>query len=178
MATAGDLHQDDFYELTGQLIRGWTKLELLLLQWLNDLLGIDELRSRIVWETCGSLPGKVHLLRVLVRNFADERLWASASSILTAVEKIAENRYILPHAFGEVNDARTALSFRSERPDEDFVIDFTRERRVDTDVLKGWLQEIDRSQQAISAVKRELAGAVHQESLKRRGAQAPISGAS
>lgn len=166
----GEVRSDDFYQLTGQVIRAWAKLELLLSQWLIDLLDVDELRSRIIWDSYGDFRGKVDLLKILTRNFADERMWIRAKGIFSDVEKIGGNRYILPHAFGDVDEGRKTLSFLSERPDGDWVVDFLQHRSVDTDVLTGWLREIAESQARVAAFKRELPGAVHRESLLHRGA--------
>lgn len=160
--------RDNFYRLTGEVIRGWAKLELCLSAWLIDLLGIDELRSRIVWDSYGDLRSKLKLLKVLTRNFADESLWKEANEIMADVETIAENRYILPHAFGDVDEAETTLTFASERADADFVINFLEEKAVGTSSLRDWLDHIRESQDRVTAFRSRLGTRVHQRSLMQR----------
>lgn len=160
--------RDNFYRLTGEVIRGWAKLELCLSAWLIDLLGIDELRSRIVWDSYGDLRSKLKLLKVLTRNFADESLWKEANEIMADVETIAENRYILPHAFGDVDEAETTLTFASERADADFVINFLEEKAVGTSALRDWLDHIRDSQDRVTTFRSRLGTRVHQRSLMQR----------
>lgn len=167
---AGDACGGDFHTLTGEVIRGWAMLELALARWLRPLLTIDELRARMIWDSYGDFRGKIGLLRTLTRNFADEDLWSEATGIFDAVEAIAVDRYVLPHAFGEVDAAGGKLTFHSERADADGVVDFTRERSVDCDRLRDWLALIDGTRQRAAAFGDSLAGCVHGESLASRRA--------
>jgi len=160
--------RDNFYLLTGKVIRGWAQLELDLSTWLIDLLGVDELRSRIVWDSYGDLRGKLKLLKILTRNFADERLWEEAKAIISDVEIIAENRYILPHAFGDIDESERKLTFVSERADSDYVINFFAEKIVDTSTLKTWLGHISNCQSRVSTFRNQLGESVHQLSLTQR----------
>lgn len=160
--------RDNFYRLTGEVIRSWARLELALALWLTDLLGIDELRARMIWDSHGSFAGKMTLLKALTRNFADEGLWAEARAICADAEAIAENRYILPHAFGEVDAAERRLSFRSEKCDADFIIDFTAEKSVDTAMLGSWMRALDDCRNRADAFKAGLRNRVHETSLMHR----------
>lgn len=169
-AERNDSHRDNFYRLTGEVIRGWAKLELALSAWLIDLLDIDELRSRIIWDSYGSFGGKMTLLKTLTRNFAQESLWPDARTIFAEVEKIAENRYVLPHAFGEVDALESRLSFFSEKFDSDYVVNFVEEKSVDTEVLKGWVRDIDEAQKRVTELRQKLAGHVFADSLMHRRA--------
>lgn len=164
----GGPDRDDFYRLTGEVIREWANLELALSKWLIDLLEIDALRSRLLWDSYGDLRSKLNLLKTLTRNFASESLWPDAKEIFAVVEKIAGNRYILPHAFGQVDAAARRLSFFSEKADGDFVVDFVGERSVDTDVLKEWLDDMSRIQDRIEDFTGRLGGSVYEESLMHR----------
>ncbi len=163
-----DRYQDNFYLLTGKVIRKWVELELNLLLWLVDLFGIDELRARIVWDSYGDLRSKLNLLKVLTRNFADEGLWEEANGIFSDVEEIAQNRYVLPHAFGDVDDTESRMVFISDKVGSDFVINFIEEKSVDTDILNRWIKDIDESLGDVAAFKRKLGGAVHGDSLMHR----------
>ena len=109
----------NFYALTGQLIREWVKLELFLSLWLTDLLNVDEFRSRLLWNSYGDLRSKLNLLRTLVENYADESLWDESREILALTEKIAEDRFILAHTFGDVDAAASHLTFFSEKSDQE-----------------------------------------------------------
>ena len=160
--------RDNFYRLTGEVIRRWAMLELSLALWLTDLLGIDELRARMIWDSYGSFGGKMNLLKALTRNFADESLWAEARTICLDAESIAENRYILPHAFGEVDAAERRLTFHSEKFDADFVVNFAEEKAVDTQILKSWMKALDDCQNRAAAFKAELRDRVHGKSLMHR----------
>ncbi len=167
-ADRNDRYRDNFYLLTGEVIREWAKLELSLSKWLTDLLGIDELRARMIWDSYGDFRGKMNLLKTLTRNFADESLWPDAKKIFADVEKIAENRYILPHAFGDVDEMESKLTFFSEKFDSDYVVNFTQEKSVDTDVLKGWIKDIGDGQSRVVELKQKLGTSVYEDSLMHR----------
>lgn len=168
LVEASNSNLDNFHLLTGKVIRGWAKLELYLSAWLIDLLGVDELRSRIVWDSYGDLRSKLKILKVLIRNFADDNLWEEAKEIVLNVENVAENRYILPHAFGDVDELERKMTFVSERADGDFVINFLEEKAVDTTVLKNWLDHIGECQDRVAVFGQKLGGSVHQRSLMQR----------
>jgi hypothetical protein len=167
-AQRSDRDRDNFYLPVGELIRGWVKLELLLLMWLPDLLGIDEFRSHVLWNSYGDLRSKLNLLKTLVKNFADESLWEEASKILAGVEKIAENRHILAHTFGDVDEKANRLLFISDNADKDFVVNFLGEKTVDTDNLKDWIRNIGESHRSIEEFGKKLGSGVHEESLMHR----------
>lgn len=171
---AGDGGANRFYTLTGQVIREWAALELALSQWLTDLLAIDELRARIIWDSYGDFRGKMNLLKTLTRNFADEGLWPEAWSVCAAIEVIAANRYILPHAFGEIDEAGK-LAFFSERADGDYLVDFTQEYSVDSDTLLEWLSDIVSARERAMAFKLSLSGRVLDDSLMNRRLARPAS---
>ncbi len=163
-----DSDRDNFYPPVGELIRGWVKLELLLLMWLTDLLGIDEFRSHVLWHSYGDLKSKLNLLKTLIKNFADEGLWEEAKTIFAGVEKIAENRFILAHTFGDVDEKANRLVFISDGADKDFFVDFAAQQTVDTGNLKDWIKDIGDSQKTIAEFKKKLVGAVHKTSLVHR----------
>jgi hypothetical protein len=168
MSPAEQTHPDNFYSLTGELIREWVKLELFLSLWLTDLLSIDEFRSRVLWNSYGDLRSKLNLLRTLVRNFADESLWDEARNIITGCEKIAEDRFILAHTFGDVDSAASHLTFFSDKTDNDFVVNFVGEKSVDTAHLQRWVREINECQNSIREFKGKLHNRVHEKSLVQR----------
>jgi hypothetical protein len=153
---------------SGEIIRGWVKLELLLLMWLPDLLGIDEFRSHVVWNSYGDLRSKLNLLKTLIKNFADESLWEAAKRILADVERIAEDRFILAHTFGDVDDSTKRLLFVSDHVDKDFVVNFVEAKTVDTDNLKDWIKDIGECHESIAEFKKKLGSGVHEESLVHR----------
>jgi hypothetical protein len=157
-----------FYSLTGEIIREWVTLEQLLSLWLTDLLGIDELRSRVVWNSYGDLRSKLNLLKTLIRNFAAESLWEDARGIFASSEKIAEDRYILAHTFGDVDAAASKLTFISDKVDADFIVNFVGEKAVGTDSLQGWLRDIGECQTRIREFKGKLGNRVHEKSLAHR----------
>ncbi len=163
-----DRDGDDFYPPVGELIRGWVKLELLLLMWLPDLLGIDEFRSHVLWNSYGDLRSKLNLLKTLIKNFADESLWEEAKKIFAGVEKIAEDRHILAHTFGDVEEETNRLRYISDGADKDFVVNFLGEKTVDTGNLKDWIEDIGESRKSIAEFKKKLGGAVHKTSLVHR----------
>jgi hypothetical protein len=167
-AERSDRYQDNFYSLTGEIIREWVKLEQLLSLWLTDLLGIDELRSRVLWNSYGDLRSKLNLLKMLVRNFADESLWEEARRIFANSEKIAEDRFILAHTFGDVDAAASKLTFICDKVDADFIVNFVGEKAVGTDSLQSWLRDIGECQNSIREFKGKLANQVHEKSLVQR----------
>jgi len=149
----------NFYALTGQLIREWVKLELFLSLWLTDLLNVDEFRSRLLWNSYGDLRSKLNLLRTLVHNYADEGLWDESRDILARTEKIAEDRFILAHTFGDVDAAASHLTFSSEKSDKE---------QIDTAHLQRWVNEINECQNRIREFKGKLHNRVHEKSLVQR----------
>ncbi len=168
--------RDDFYLPVGELIRGWVKLELLLLMWLPDLLGIDEFRSHVLWNTYGDLRSKLNLLKTLIRNFADESLWEEAKKIFAGVEKIAEDRHILAHTFGDVDEKTNRLLYISDNADKDFVVNFVGEKTVDANNLQDWIKDLGESQKSIAEFKKKLGNAVHKTSLVQRRLSGTKSG--
>lgn len=159
--------------MTGKVIRAWADLELSLSSWLIELLPVDELRSRMIWDSFGDFRGKMGLLKTLVRNFADEDLWSPATAIFDAVEKLAAQRYILPHAFGRVDEAGSKLTFRSERAGEDCIVNFVDEASVDATLLKQWLDEIEQARSRAREFEADLRGKVHDRSLMHRSRALP-----
>jgi hypothetical protein len=163
-----DRDQGNVYSLTGEIIREWVKLELLLSLWLTDLLGIDEFRSRVLWNSYGDLRSKLNLLKTLVRNFADESLWEEARGIFANSEKIAEDRFILAHTFGDVDAAAGKLTFISDKVDADFIVNFVGEKAIGTDSLRSWRRDIGECQNSIREFKGKLGNQVHEKSLVQR----------
>lgn len=157
-----------FYRLTGEVIRSWAALELSLSGWLVHLLSVDVLRARVIWDGFGDFRGKTNLLKTLTRNFAHESLWPAATGIFADVERIAGDRYILPHAFGEVDASESRLTFHSERHDDDFLVDFEVERFVDSATLEAWLGAIEDARVRAERFREGLVGQVFEESLARR----------
>lgn len=168
MTPAERSDQGNFYALTGEIIREWVKLELLLSLWLTDLLGIDEVRSRVVWNSYGDLRSKLNLLKTLVRNFADESLWDEARGIFAGSEKIAEDRYILAHTFGDVDATASRLTFISDKVDTNLIVDFVGAKTVDTDSVRAWLEDIGECQNKIREFRGKLGSRVHENSLAHR----------
>ncbi len=160
--------RDNFYLLSGEVIRGWVKLELLLLMWLPDLLGIDKFRSHVVWNSYGDLRSKLNLLKTLIRNFADESSWEQAKKILADVERIAKARHVLAHTFGDVDERANRLLFISDNADKDFVVNFVGEKTVDTAKLKDLIEDIEESHERIAQFRKKLGGRVHEKSLVHR----------
>jgi hypothetical protein len=149
----------NFYALTGQLIREWVKLELFLSLWLTDLLNVDEFRSRLLWNSYGDLRSKLNLLRTLVHNYADDSLWDESRDILARTEKIAEDRFILAHTFGDVDASANHLDFFSEK---------SAKERIDTADLERWVSEITACQNSIREFKGKLHNRVHEKSSVQR----------
>jgi hypothetical protein len=160
--------RENLYSLTGELIREWVNLELFLSMWLIDLLGIDEFRSRVLWNSYGDLRSKLNLLRTLTRNFADESLWEEAREIVARTEKIAESRFILAHTFGDVDDAASRLTFNSDKADSDYLVDFVGEQAVDMDSVHSWIRELRECQNSVREFKVKLRNRVHDKSLVHR----------
>ena len=160
--------QDGFYPLTGELMREWVELELGLSMWLPDLLGIDGFRSRVLWNSYGDLRSKLNLLKTLIRNFADESLWQEAAKIFASVEQIAENRHILAHTFGNVDEGANKLVFNSDKLSNDFILNFVDEQTVASASVKDWLRDMQQCQQSIAEFKRKLGSGVHDETLMHR----------
>ena len=149
----------NFYALTGQLIREWVKLELFLSLWLTDLLSVDEYRSRLLWNSYGDLRSKLNLLRTLVHNYAEEGLWDESRDILARTEKIAEDRFILAHTFGDVDAAASHLTYSSEKAGQE---------QIDTAHLQRWVKEINDCQNRIREFKGKLHNRVHEKSSVQR----------
>lgn len=168
MTPAERSDRDNFYSLTGEIIREWVKLEQLLSLWLTDLLGIDEFRSRVLWNSYGDLRSKLNLLKTLIRNFADESSWEEARGIFASSEKIAEDRFILAHTFGAVDAAASKLTFLSDKVDNDFIVNFVGEKAVGTDSLRSCLRDIGECQKSIREFKGKLGNQVHETSLVHR----------
>jgi hypothetical protein len=134
--------RDNFYALTGEIIREWVTLEQLLSLWLIDLLGIDEHRSHLLWNSYGDLRSKLNFLKTLISQFATEALQQESRGIFTTTEKIAEDRFILAHTFGTVDAAASQLVYG--------------EKSVSTDSLRSWLQDIKGCQNSIRSFKSKL----------------------
>jgi hypothetical protein len=166
---------DDLYMLSGKIIRDWVKLELSLSLWLPDLLGVDEVRSRVLWNSYGDLRSKLNLLRTLIRNFADEGSWQEAKAILSDVDKLAEDRYILAHTFGDVDEVKSKLRYYSDKTDGDFVLNFVEEKTVDSDNVKDWLKAMGETRKSIAEFTKKLGGGVHKTSLLHRRSSNPKS---
>ena len=149
----------NFYALTGQLIREWVKLELFLSLWLTDLLSVDEFRSRLLWNSYGDLRSKLNLLRTLVHHYADESLWNESRDILARTEKIAEDRFILAHTFGDVDAAASHLTFFSDK---------SHNEQIDTAHLQRWVGEINECQNSVREFKGKLHNRVHEKSSAQR----------
>jgi hypothetical protein len=138
--------RDNFYALTGEIIREWVTLEQLLSLWLIDLLGIDEHRSHLLWNSYGDLRSKLNFLKTLISHFAAETLQQESRDIFTTTEKIAEDRFILAHTFGTVDAAAGQLVYA--------------DKAVSTDDLRGWLQDIRGCQNSIRSFKSKLGHAL------------------
>jgi hypothetical protein len=164
---------DNFYALTGEMIREWVNLEQALSLWLTDLLGVDEARSRIVWNSYGDLRSKLNLLKALVRNFAADSAWEEARGILARTETIAEDRFVVAHTFGQVDPAVTRLSYVSDKPDKDLIIDLVSGKEVDTRGLRTWLQGIRECQQSARAFREKLVNRVQATTLAHRRGSHP-----
>lgn len=160
---------EDFYRLTGRVIRAWADLEQRLSGWLVELLGVDELKARIIWNSYGDLGSKLRLVKLLVRNFADQGLWSEAVALMSDVERIAGNRYILPHAFGKVDSEAGTLVFRSDQPGPDFALDFEVESRLEASTLKAWLEAIEACGARLAAFQESLVPAGRPGSLRPAG---------
>jgi len=158
----------EFYQLTGEVIREWIELELFLSQWLIYLLGVDEFRSRIVWDSFTSFRARANMLGKLIKNFADETVWGEGEAILKRVEKIADNRNTLAHTFGHLGERVGNLVFVKDTIDRGEV-NFTGARTVNRANLKAWIADINKTRGDVATFKRErLAGGVHRESLFHR----------
>lgn len=168
LAEQSDRNGGNFYLLTGKVIREWVKLELSLSLWLADLLGIDDLRSRILWDSYGDFNRKVNLLKTLIKNFTEERLWQEADEIFANVENLAECRYILAHMFGEVDEKASKISYISDKTDHEFVIDFVGEKEVVANDLNKWIKSIIENKRDIVEFKTKLGSAVCEKSLMHR----------
>jgi hypothetical protein len=166
---------DNFYALTGEMIREWVNLEQSLSLWLTDLLGVDEARSRIVWNSYGDLRSKLNLLKALVRNFAADGAWEEAREILSRTETIAEDRFIVAHTFGQVDAGVSRLAFVSDKADKDFIIDLVSEKAVDTRALGTWLEGIRECQDSARAFRTKLVNRVHATTLAQRRVSHPRS---
>lgn len=162
----------DFYRLTGEIIREWIELELFLSQWLIYLLGVDEFRARIVWDSFTSSRARIKLLGKLIRNFADESVWGEAEGILRQVEGIAEKRNMLAHKFGHFGERVGNLVFVEDTYDRDGEANFIGTKTINRANLRTWLASINDIRTAVSTFKRDrLAGTIYRESLFHRRKQ-------
>lgn len=133
---------EDFYHKTGELVREWAEFELILAWMLSGLLGIDELRARVVLGSIRSFSAKRRLLLQLSSTYSCPETDEKISVILRKAKNIARNRNMLAHQMGGVAERVNQLVFISDTVDESIGTNFLSERTIDLNSIKQWVSEI------------------------------------
>ena len=137
-----DQEYEALYRNTGELIREWAEFELILAWPLALLLGVDELRARVILGSIRSFDAKRRLILQLNSTYADEPTSKFLVNMFKRAKALARNRNMLTHQMGGVADRVNQCIFISDAEDAEIGINFLSERTVDQSSIHMWIREI------------------------------------
>jgi hypothetical protein len=131
-----------FHLAAGEVIREWAELEVTLIFHLSILLGTDQFRSRIIWESLPSGRPRFRMLQRLGETYLSDTTATKFRDFLKTVNTIRANRNMLAHSHGGVSERRNTLVFLWDEEGDDFSFNFLGEQTIQIRNVQDWARDI------------------------------------
>lgn len=126
MNMQGDI--PEFHRLVGEAIRAWASVEGQLWLFVEMILGVDQMRARIVMASISGARAKREFIARLAETYVDASLLPELRKLLDRLKRLGHTRNVLAHSLMHVNvDGKQNMVFAdvfSEEMDGGLDFDF------------------------------------------------------
>jgi hypothetical protein len=133
---------EEFYRATGEVIREWTELEEILTFHLSVMLGTDQFRSQVIWNSLPTGRPRFRLLSKLSETFLADEAAAKFHDLIKRVGTISRNRNMLAHAHGGVGARVGTVVFIWDDEDREIGFNFIGEHTIQISNIRSWAKDI------------------------------------
>jgi hypothetical protein len=159
---------EEFYRATGEVVREWAELEEMLIFHLSAMLGTDQFRSQVIWNSLPTGRPRFRLLSRLSKTFLTDEAAAKFGDLIKRIETIAKNRNMLAHAHGGVGERVGTVVFIWDDEDKEIGFNFVGKQTVQISNIRSWAKDIVRIRSELMQFLPEMRSSVFERPKMHR----------